>query len=83
MTVLEITANNLATPVRAEESSRGGKLLAALLSWWRYRVRPPLRSTVPAHLRADLGLPEVPGYEKWDGVSPITFSAPLIALWRQ
>jgi hypothetical protein len=38
------------------------KLLAALLSWLRRPKRPP---DVPAHLRADLGLPpleEEPGY---------------------
>lgn len=76
MTVHEIKTNTLEIPAPNGETARGGKLLAALLSWWRYRVRPPL---VPAYLRQDLGLPPESDTGDYQGV-PI--KPLLLVLWR-
>jgi len=77
MTVHEFKPTiDLANPIVTKETPRGGKLLAALLSWWRYRVRPPL---VPSYLREDLGLPAEPDPSNYEVVPP---RALLLVLWR-
>lgn len=80
MTVHQLNPLNLNTPAPTRQATRGGKLLAALLSWWRYRVRPPL---LPAELRQDVGLlPEVDASAYEDG-TPLVLRKPLLlALWR-
>ncbi|CDP52780.1 hypothetical protein [Devosia sp. DBB001] len=76
MTILEFQPVKNATPIPATEEN-GGKQLAALLSWWRYRVRPPI---APAHLRGDLGLPPDGDAGQYEGVP--TIKPMLLVLWR-
>jgi hypothetical protein len=66
-----------AEPAPPPQAANGSKLVSALLSWWRYRVRPPI---VPAHLRGDIGLPPEPDTSNYDGVPII--KPLLLALWR-
>jgi len=78
MTIHQLKPNaTLILQAPLEETARGGRLLSALLSWWRYRVRPPL---VPARLREDLGLPPDPDMSDYDGVPII--KPLLLVLWR-